>query len=195
MKRRQLVVINLLIIALVLSSLCLAQTSRRDKYIQPEKVMKAIGVKKGMVIGEAGAGRGYLTFKLSKKVGKTGRIYANDINKKVLQSIESQCKKEQINNITTVVGGVTDPLFPVKNLDMIIMINAFHDFEKKNEWLENVKQYMKQGAPLVIIEGHDDHTKLNKKIMIEIGDKAGYKLVQYETFLPEDFVYVFKLVQ
>ena len=192
MKKSRLLFVVLLAVA-VLSNSCLAQSSRRDAKIQPEKVMDVIGVKKGMVIGEAGAGRGYLTFKLSPRIGESGRIYANDIDKNALKAIRDRCAQEGIHNITTVLGGVADPLFHVNDLDMVIMLHAFHDFEKKVEWLKNVRRYMKPMAPLVIIDAHDNHTGLDKAKVTGMGDEAGLELVQYETFLEDDFIYVFKM--
>jgi hypothetical protein len=52
---------------------------------------------------------------------------------------------------------------------------------------------MKPDATLVIIDGHDDHTQLNKEKVEKMGEEAGYQLVQYETFLAEDFIYVFRI--
>ncbi len=86
-----------LIIGLVffLCSSCSSQWSRRDKQLQPELVLDTIGVKSGMVIGEVGAGEGYLTFKLSTRVGPTGKIYANDIKKSVLKTIRQKVRRRQ----------------------------------------------------------------------------------------------------
>jgi len=172
------------------------QTSRRDTYwAQPEKVMDVVGVTEGMVIGEAGAGEGYLTFYLSKRVWPTGKIYASDIDDNALETVKRRYQREGINNITTVIGDIADPLFPDQKLDMIIMLRAFHDFENQEEWLVNAKKYMKPEAPLVIIDGHDKHTRLNKEKVLKMADDAGFELTQYETFLPSDFIYVFKLKQ
>ncbi len=137
--------------------LCLAfigsAQSRRDKRDQPEKLMDIAGVKPGMSIGEAGAGRGYLTFHLSRRVGEIGQIYANDIDEKSLQYITDRCEREGVKNIETVLGEIADPYFPVTDLDMVVMIYAFHDFTKKEAWLKNVKKYMKMDASLVIFDG------------------------------------------
>lgn len=76
---------------------------------------------------------------------------------------------------------------------MIIMLSAFHDFENQQEWLTNVKKYMKPEASMVIIDGHDNHTRLNKEKVVSMADDAGFVLTQYETFLSSDFIYVFKI--
>jgi len=192
MKKSQKWVFHLFAV-IILSNLCLAQSCYRDTKIQPERVMDAIGLKPGMVIGEAGAGRGYLTFKMVNRIGESGKIYANDIDNGVLRSIRNRGEREGINNITTVLGEVADPRFPVNNLDMVIMLHAFHDFEKKVEWLKNAKKYMRPMASLVIIDRHDHHTGLDKNKVSAMGEEAGLELVQYETFLQDDFIYVFKI--
>ncbi len=179
-------------------NVCAAQ-SHRDALLQPEKVMDAIGVKPGMVIGEGGAGEGYFTFKLSRRVGDTGRIYANDIVERVLGVIERRCDREGISNITTILGEIDDPLFPEGELDMVIMVAAFHDFEKPVAWLENVKPSMKPEATLVIIERDPDKWGrgwshfMTKEEILNTVRKADYELVRIETFLSTHNVYIFRL--
>ena len=132
------------------------QESYRDRLIRPVTVMDTIGVQAGMVIGEAGAGGGYFTFQLARRVGEEGIVYANDISSSALKDIQRRLKNDGIENIVTVLGQVDDPLFPKPNLDMVFMIAAFHDFEEPVAWLENVKRYMKPKASLVIVEKDPD---------------------------------------
>ena len=81
-------------------------------------IMDSVGVQPGMIIGEPGAGRGYLTFPLADKVGEKGKIYANDISRQSLDVIEKRAKREGVKNIEIIMGEIEDPLFPEKNLDM-----------------------------------------------------------------------------
>ena len=82
----------ILLFAGVLSeiSTCTAQDTYRDSWQQPEMVMDTLGIKSGMIIGEAGAGRGYFTFKLAERVGETGKIYANDISRSSLNYLRNR---------------------------------------------------------------------------------------------------------
>lgn len=199
MKRFQQIFRIVLCLLVLFLNLCADQSSRRDKWMQPEKIMDAIGVIPGMVIGEAGAGEGYFTFKLAHRVGNAGRIYANDILERVLGTIRERCERQGITNITTVLGEVEDPLFPESTLDMVVMMAAFHDFEKQVEWLKNVKQYMKSNASLVIIEKDPDKMErgsshhMTKDEILETVKQAGYKLVRVEMFLERDNIYIFRL--
>ena len=198
MRRYSLFSVIALCLFILFSWVCIAQSSR-DAQVQPEKLMDAIGVKPGMVVGEAGAGEGYFTFKLSRRVGETGKVYANDIVQRVLNVIEGRCKREGITNITTILGKVEDPLFPENELDMVFMIAAFHDFEKKVEWLNNVNPCLKPGGTLVIVEmdpdkwGRGRSHLMTKEEILETVKKSGFKLDRIETFLPVHNVYIYKL--
>lgn len=177
--------------------LCLTLTgsaqSRRDKRDQPEKLMDIAGVKPGMFIGEAGAGRGWLSFHLSRRVGEIGRIYANDIDKKSLQYIIDRCEREGVKNIETVLGEIADPCFPVKDLDMVTMIYAFHDFTEKEAWLKNVKKYMKREASLVIFDGQDSHTGMNRELVTNLGRSAGFQLMKHDKIHGGLWVYILRI--
>lgn len=176
-----------------------AAQSSRDALVQPEKLMDAIGVKPGMVIGEGGAGEGYFTFKLARRVGPNGKVYANDIVERVLRVIDRRSEREGFTNITTILGEVDDPLFPKGELDMIFMIAAFHDFEKPVEWLKNVQPCLKPGGTLVIVERDPDKMSsgrshfLTKKEILDLVKRSGFTLDRIETFLSLHNIYIFKL--
>jgi ubiquinone/menaquinone biosynthesis C-methylase UbiE len=192
-KQRALIAILFFVLSLSIVS---GQYASRDRLMQPEKLMDSIGVKKGMVIGEGGAGRGYFTFKLAQRVGPEGHIYANDIDRSALDSIQRQCRQDGISNISTILGEVDDPLFPEAELDMVFMIAAFHDFARPVAWLENVKSSLKPGALLVIVEKDPDkiggsHHMTKDEILATV-KKADFELVKIETFLQDDNIFVFR---
>ena len=123
----------------------------RDQWQQPERVMDAIGVKAGMIIGEAGAGRGYFTFKLSGWVGSTGKIYANEIDPHHLETIKQKCIERNIFNIETILGEEGDPLFPDGQLDMVIMVYVFHHLLSPTEFLQNIARWLTSMHILIAI--------------------------------------------
>jgi tRNA G46 methylase TrmB len=87
-----------------------AWEKHQNEHQLPEQVMDSIGVKPGMVIAEIGAGRGRYVVFMAKRVGETSKIYANDIDKKALDYLEYRCKRDNIPNVVTVLGNVTDPM-------------------------------------------------------------------------------------
>jgi ubiquinone/menaquinone biosynthesis C-methylase UbiE len=163
--------------------------------MQPELIMDTIGVKSGMVIGEVGAGEGYFTFKLSERVGPEGKIYANDIKKSVLGTIEEKSQENNIENITVVHGEIEDPLFPNNKLDMIVMMIVYHDLEKPVQFFQNIKKYLKSEANVVIIDRDPDRWEsgfMTKEAILDSVKKSDYDLVRLETFLERDNIYIFR---
>jgi len=170
----------------------------RDSSEQPEKVMEVTGVKPGMVIGEIGAGRGYFTFWLSRGVGEKGKVYANDIDRSALASIERTCAEEKITNIETVLGTVDDPRFPRGSLDRVFMVNAFHDLERPLDLLANLIPALKPDATVVIMDrdpARASHTVGNFLTRAEVEEMIGrsvFELIKVEDFLSYHNLYILK---
>lgn len=171
----------------------------RDRYHQPDKVMDTVGVIPGMTIGEVGAGHGYFTFHLSRRVGSSGKVYANDISRGALSSIRRKCEEEGITNIETIVGEVEDPLFPEAELDMVFIVNAFHDLAKPVQLLNNLVPSLKPGAPVVIIDRDPDKVReynrhvLTQEEVLEYIKNSDFSLDRIETFLPQHNIYIIKV--
>jgi len=173
-----------------------AQDSR-DRYHQPDRVMDLMGVKPGMVIGEVGAGSGYFTFHLARRVGESGKIYANDISRRALNSLESRKEREGITHVETIVGEVEDPLLP-PGLDMVFIVNAFHDIARQVTLLNNLAPSLKPGAPVVIIDrdpdklGNDSGHVLTRDEVLERIERSVFQLDRIETFLPQHTIYIIR---
>lgn len=178
----------------------LESVNKRDEWQQPEKIMNAIGVKPGMVIGDIGAGEGYFTFKLSKRVGKRGIIYANDINWRSIERMKRQIEKEGITNIKTILGEANDPLMPDGVLDIALMVNVFHYLEKPVKFLEKIRQSLKEKGLLAIVQWDpqkmDYENGLDKlpgiEVIKSIIKDSGFKNIQIITFLNEQNVFICK---
>ena len=173
------------------------EQDRRDQRMPGDKVMNAIGLKPGMVVGEAGAGDGYFTFKMIERVGESGKIYANDISTRALGRLEARAKREGYKNIETVMGEIADPKFPEK-VDIVVIVWAFHDFTEPVAWLENLKKYLKPGATVAIIDGDPvklgTHHNWPREKVIAYHEKAGYELIKIvDDFLPKEMILTFKL--
>ena len=117
-----------------------------------ERAMDAAGVVPGMIVGEAGAGDGYFTLPMARRVGSEGAVYANDISRRALNSLEANAKRQQLANVHTVEGTVDDPRFPRKDLELVVVVHAFHDFSQPVEWLVNLKKYLRPDGAVVIID-------------------------------------------
>jgi ubiquinone/menaquinone biosynthesis C-methylase UbiE len=178
-------------------ALCFGQVAR-ETWQPPEKILDAIGVKPGMRVGEAGAGQGYFTFPLARRVGSGGVVLANDISTSSLDVIRERADREGLKNIKIVVGAVEDPLFPEKNLEMVVMVYVLHMLERPTQFLKNLHSYLKPGGSLIVIErntaierAHAPSFMTNRQIL-ETMSETGYELDRTETFLPRDTTYIYK---
>jgi ubiquinone/menaquinone biosynthesis C-methylase UbiE len=147
-----------------------------------ERAMDAVGVAPGMVVGEAGAGDGYFTLPMARRVGAEGAVYANDISRRALDRLESNARRERIANIHVVEGEVDDPRFPRRDLELVVVVHAFHDFSQPVEWLRNVKKYLRPGAAVAIIDrdpgqGAEGHFWTRERIL-GYAASAGFGLVK-----------------
>jgi len=186
----------LLLVLIAASAAAQYNNPSRDNLEQPEKVMEVTGVKPGMVIGEIGAGRGYFAFWLARGVGEKGKVYANDIDGSALASIERTSAEAKVTNIETVLGTVEDPRLPEGALDMVFMVNAFHDLERPVELLAHLLPALKPGATVVIMDrdparAGDRHFLPREKVE-EIVGRSVFELVRVETFLRYHNLYILK---
>lgn len=161
--------------------------------------MDTAGVKPGMIIGEVGAGYGYFTFKLAERVGESGKIYANDISSRALRGIRSHCEREGITNIETILGEVEDPLLPQCEMDMVFIVNAFHDFEKPVALLNNLAASIKPKGTVVILDRDPAKIRdpgghfLTKEDVLQKIEESVFVLERIETFLLDHNIYVIRL--
>ncbi len=188
----------IMLLLLILPVDLASQGGGRDEWQQPQKILDNIGVKEGMIIGEAGAGDGYFTYHLAKRVGPDGHIYANDIDKSALEDLQDGAGTLDLENITTIHAEENDPGFPEESLDMVVMMRAYHHFNNPDLWMKNVQESMKPGAQLVIIdvatsryEPWEGHFMSREEIENEMSD-TNFELVRVETFLPRDNIYVYR---
>jgi ubiquinone/menaquinone biosynthesis C-methylase UbiE len=173
-----------------------AWEQRHNAYQPPEQVMDSIGVKPGMVIAEIGVGKGRYVVHMAKRVGATGKIYANDIDKKALDYLDYRCQRDSIPNVMTVLGKVTDPRLPKETMDLVYMINTYHHLDKPVELMKNIIPCLKPDGRLVIIE-HDPvkvpgfgSEATAKDVLIDQAKQAGFELVKLMTFLKRDNIYM-----
>ncbi len=164
----------------------------------PEKIMDAIGLKPGMVIGDIGAGWGRFAVWFANRVGETGKVYANDIDTGTLLRLEKRCKDHGFKNVIVCHGKVVDPNIPPGVLDIAFMINVYHHLEKPVELVRNLAPTLKPEGVLVIVEhrpektGSSSHSTSQEKLVEQVG-QAGFELIKIDTFLESDNTYFFRL--
>ena len=124
----------------------------REKEEQPTKMLQAHKIKPGETVADLGAGSGYHTFRLSKMVGPKGKVLAVDIQSEMLDLIRERAKKRKLTNIEPIQGTETDPKLPANSVDLILMVDVYHEFSHPWEMTVAMTKALKPGGRLVFVE-------------------------------------------
>ena len=106
-------------------------------------MVDALGVKPGDIVCDMGCGNGFYTLKLAKLVGKNGKVIAVDIQREMLGLLDDRAKQENATNIETVLGTVADPKLPEKSLDLVLLVDVYHEFSHPEQMLASIRKSLK----------------------------------------------------
>ena len=154
----------------------------RAKEEHPDQALDAIGILPGSVVGDVGAGVGYFTEKLARRVGPNGKVYANDIQPEMLEQLRKNMARKKIGNVETVLGGEDDPHLPANTLDLILLVDVYHEFSKPQAMLRHMRESLKPDGRLVLLE----YRKEDPNVPIREEHKMSVQGVKDE-ILPEGF--------
>jgi protein-L-isoaspartate O-methyltransferase len=124
----------------------------REKEEQPTKLLEALKVQPGDVVADVGAGSGYLSFRLAEVVGDKGKVLAEDIQPEMLDIIRKRMKDKKVANVEPILGTITDPKLPKAGVDLILMVDVYHEFDHPLEMTEAMVKALKPGGRLVFVE-------------------------------------------
>jgi len=147
----------------------------RVKEEEPAKLLKALDLKEGMVVADVGAGSGYHVFLMAPQVGAKGKVIASDIQQQMLDLITKKAKKQNVTNIETVKGTVTDPKLPAKGVDLILMVDVYHEFDHPFEMVEKMVQALKPGGRLAFVEFRMEDEKVPIKLVHKMSERQVLK--------------------
>jgi precorrin-6B methylase 2 len=124
----------------------------RESEENVEGALDAIRLRKGSTVAEVGAGTGYVSIKLAQRVGPTGKVYANDIQPEMLLRLRQNAARAGVGNIETVLGTTTDPRLPAGQIDLIILVDVYHEFAQPQKMLAAMRAALKPDGRLVLLE-------------------------------------------
>ena len=171
----------------------------RDCLEQPDKVLETIGIPSGSTVADIGAGTGYYSLRLAKKVGPHGRVLATDIQPEMLSRLQANMKKAGLTNIETILTTPTEAKLPAGQLDLALMVDVYHELSYPEETMTQVRRALKPDGRLVLIEyrGEDptvpikpEHKMTLAQVRTEI-EPMGFRLQQVFDFLPRQHLIVF----
>ena len=171
-------------------SLSQFEDPKRDEKLQPNRIMDVLGIKEGSRVADIGAGSGWFTVRAARRVGNNGAVYAVEINSQYLKHIEDRAKRENLPNIRTILGKEDDPLLPANSVDAVLLLKTYHEIAQPIRLLARVREAMRAGALLGIIDrdGDADNHGINKATVIEEAGRAGFVPVGEHDFVKPDNV-------
>jgi ubiquinone/menaquinone biosynthesis C-methylase UbiE len=147
----------------------------RVKEEEPAKLLKALGLKPGMVVADVGAGSGYHTFPTARLVGPRGKVLAVDIQKEMLDIIRWRMRKYGVANVEPVRGTEKDPKLPAGGVDLVLMVDVYHEFSYPYEMTRAVVEALKPGGRVVFVEFRLEDPKVPIKLVHKMTRKQVLK--------------------
>lgn len=173
----------------------------REQEEAPDKAIELLGLKPGMVVADVGAGTGYMTFRMARRVGPTGKAYAEDLQPEMLEKLRARAQHDKVTNVETVLGTVNDPKLPAGAIDLVLLVDVYHEFSEPQAMLDRIRESLKPDGRLVLLEYRKEDPKVpirfeHKMSVAEAKTEVeaeGYKLDEVIEKLPRQHIIVFKL--
>jgi ubiquinone/menaquinone biosynthesis C-methylase UbiE len=147
----------------------------REKEENPNKLMEVLQIKEGAVVADIGAGSGFYTFRLAEKVGPKGKVLAEEIQKEMLDIIRERMEKKKVTNVELVLGTITDPKLPANGVDLILLVDVYHEFDHPYEMTEAMVKGLKPGGRLVFVEFKLEDPEVPIKLVHKMSQKQVLK--------------------
>jgi len=172
----------------------------REKEEDPAKLLKALEIKPGMVVADVGAGSGYHSFRMAPLVGEKGKILAVDIQKQMIAMLNARIKKDSLTNVTPVLSTDKDPKLPAGEVDLIMMVDVYHEFDHPYEMTQKMVESLKPGGRMVFVEFRleDDavpiklvHKMTERQVIREMGEFPDMEHTKTIGTLPWQHIIIF----
>ncbi|MBR8836373.1 MAG: class I SAM-dependent methyltransferase [Stigonema ocellatum SAG 48.90 = DSM 106950] len=171
----------------------------REAEEQPSKLVKSLSLKPNDVVADIGAGTGFFSFRIAPLI-PSGKVLAVDIQREMLDIIDSGKKEKHITNVESVLATVSDPTLPPESVNLVLMVDAYHEFEYPREVMQGIMRSLKPGGRVVQVEYRGENPFVMIKPLHKMTQKQARKemeavgLVWRETknFLPQQHIIVFE---
>jgi predicted methyltransferase len=181
----------------------LLEAPDRDIWQHPDQVMDKLGVAEASVVADIGAGAGWFTIRLARRVGPNGVVYAQDVQSEMLAAIKRRVDALGLTNVKPVLGLDSDPQLPPASLDVALMVDAYHEGdvrEARVSLLRNLAKALRPNGRFGLIDfrlegsgpGPAPEERVSPETVIAEAQEAGLELVSHETFLPYQYFLIFK---
>jgi len=178
----------------------ISQRLGRAEGLTDDQALDAIGIEKGSTVADIGAGVGYYSWRLAQRVGPTGTVYGEDIQPEMLTKFRQNMAERKLTNVKAVLGAYDDPRLPKDTLDLVILVDVYHEFSEPEKMLQHIREAMKPGGRLVLLEYRaedptvpirPEHEMTVKMVRAEV-EPEGYKFDKTIEVLPWQHIIIFR---
>ena len=190
-------------IATVMSHLGAEWLDRPERVTEeePDKAIAALAISPGATVADVGAGSGYMTVKLANAVGPHGRVYATDVQPEMIEKLTARVRTAKLQNVTPVLAASDDPRLPAGAIDLILMVDVYHELATPQRMLQMMKRALKPSGRLVLLEyrKEDPSIPIREEHKMSVADaKAeveaeGYRLASVIETLPRQHILIFTI--
>ena len=124
----------------------------REEEEHPAEVLDSLDLRLGEVVADLGAGSGYFTFRMAPKVGQTGRVLAVEIQEAMLTTLRARAATLKATNVEVVKGSEIDPHLPAGAVDVVLVVDVYHELAYPFEVMTKVRESLKPGGRVVFVE-------------------------------------------
>ena len=171
----------------------------RERQERTDLLIAGLSLSDDSVVADIGAGTGYFTFPVAQRVPR-GKVISVDIQPEMLASIERRKALENVANVETVLGEEDDPKLPDNEIDLAFIVDAYHEFSSPREMGERLKESLKPGGQLVLVEYRAEDPRvpikrLHKMSEVQVKQEMaaiGLDWVRTERYLPHQHVLIFQ---
>jgi ubiquinone/menaquinone biosynthesis C-methylase UbiE len=126
--------------------------TERDSVGEAARVMDLADIRPGMTVADLGAGEGYYTVRLAERVGRKGRVLAQDINRGALSRLGQRVERERLENVSIRLGTPDDPKLPNGSFDRVFMVHMYHEVEEPYAFLWRLWPSLKPGGRVIVVD-------------------------------------------
>src|SRR5262245_20349976 len=133
------------------ANLGLLESPDRDEWQKPEQIMDALGIAEGSKVADIGIGSGWFTIRLARRVGPNGLVYAEDVQRQMLEATRRRVSREGLTNVETRQGTDTDPNLPARALDAILIVDTYPEVDDRVTFLRNLAAALKPSGRIGVV--------------------------------------------
>jgi len=167
---------------------------------QPEAMLDALEIAPGSTVADVGAGVGYHSLRLSKRVGPKGRVLATDIQPQMIQMLKGNARAAGARNVEAILATQRDAKLPAAQVDLILMVDVYHESSDPETLLDNLFQALRPGGRLVLVEfrGEDPEVPIRPEHKMTVAqarrevEPRGFAFQKTLDFLPWQHVIIFE---